>query len=205
MEKERRKENPEPVLLWELSVSFNIFHRHRVCLVAVVDLICSLYSWWEGFWSSSVAMLPLEFDCGFIPTCMWITHRSCSWGRAGGLRSALVRTGLELAQLMGLQGSWKQQVCRGAGGHRNRKCGALRLFSSSGCSAPVKMVRGSRGPWKQQVCRGAGGHGHRWYGTIRIFFWPGCSAPERIGHVGGAAAWIVGTLAAPSVQRHWYL
>jgi len=37
------------VFFWELSVSFYIFHRHRVCLVDSVDLICSLYSWWEGF------------------------------------------------------------------------------------------------------------------------------------------------------------
>ena len=28
-------------LLWELSMSFCIFHRHRVCLVNRVDLICS--------------------------------------------------------------------------------------------------------------------------------------------------------------------
>ena len=33
-----------------------------------VDLICSLYSWWEGFGSSSSATLPLGFNCGFIPT-----------------------------------------------------------------------------------------------------------------------------------------
>ena len=31
-------------LLWELLMSFYIFHRHRVCLVDRVDLICSLYS-----------------------------------------------------------------------------------------------------------------------------------------------------------------
>ena len=55
-------------LLWELSVSFYIFHRHRVCLVDRVDLICSLYSWWEGFGSSSLAILPLGFNCGFIST-----------------------------------------------------------------------------------------------------------------------------------------
>ena len=31
----------------------------RVCLVDCVDLICSLYSWWEGFGSSFLAILPL--------------------------------------------------------------------------------------------------------------------------------------------------
>jgi len=50
-------------------MSFYIFHRHRVCLVDLVDLICSLYSWWEGFGSSSLAILPLSFTCGFISTC----------------------------------------------------------------------------------------------------------------------------------------
>ena len=55
-------------LLWELSMSFYIFHRHKVCLVDNVDLICSLYSWSEGFGSSSLATLPLGFNCGFIST-----------------------------------------------------------------------------------------------------------------------------------------
>ena len=55
-------------LLWELSMTFYIFHRHRVCLVDCVDLICSLYSWSEGFGSSSFATLPLAFSCGFIST-----------------------------------------------------------------------------------------------------------------------------------------
>ena len=34
------------VLLWELSMTFSLFHRDRVFLVDRVDLICSLYSWW---------------------------------------------------------------------------------------------------------------------------------------------------------------
>ena len=55
-------------LLWELSMTFYIFHRHRVCLVERVDLICSLYSWWEGFGSYSSATLPLGFNCDFIST-----------------------------------------------------------------------------------------------------------------------------------------
>ena len=55
-------------LLWELSMAFYIFHRHRVYLVDCVDLTCSLYSWWEGLGSSSLATLPLGFNCGFIST-----------------------------------------------------------------------------------------------------------------------------------------
>ena len=64
-------------LLWELSMSFNIFHRARVCLVNLVDLICSLYRWWEGFGSSSLAALPPEFQLWFyFHLCMWVVH----WG-----------------------------------------------------------------------------------------------------------------------------
>ena len=55
-------------LLWELSMSFYVFHTHRVCLVDRVVLICSLYSWWEGFGSSSLATLALGFDCDFVST-----------------------------------------------------------------------------------------------------------------------------------------
>ena len=55
-------------LLWELSLSFYIFYRHKVCLVDCVDLIFSLYSWWEGFGFSSLATLSLGFNCGFIST-----------------------------------------------------------------------------------------------------------------------------------------
>ena len=46
----------------------DLFHRHRVCPVDCVGLISSLYSWWEGFGSSSLATLPLGFNCGFIST-----------------------------------------------------------------------------------------------------------------------------------------
>ena len=41
---------------------FYVFHRHKVCLVDCVDLICSLYSCWEGFGSSTLATLPLCFN-----------------------------------------------------------------------------------------------------------------------------------------------
>ena len=49
-------------------MEFYIFHKHRVCLVDYVDLICTLYSWLEGFGSSSLATLPPGFNCGFIST-----------------------------------------------------------------------------------------------------------------------------------------
>ena len=55
-------------------MAFYIFRRHRVCLVDHVDLICSMYSWWEGF-GSSLATLPLGFPLWFyFHLCMWIVH-----------------------------------------------------------------------------------------------------------------------------------
>ena len=42
-------------------MTFYIFHRHRVCLVDRVDLICSLYSWWE-----SLGLFPQ-------PHCPWVS------------------------------------------------------------------------------------------------------------------------------------
>ena len=51
-----------------LSALLYMFPRHRVCLIDHADLMCSLYSWWEGFGSSSLVTLPLGFNCGFIST-----------------------------------------------------------------------------------------------------------------------------------------
>ena len=50
-------------------MTFYIFHRHRVCLVYHVDLICSLYSWFWVFFLTHTAP-------GFQPLCMWVVH----WG-----------------------------------------------------------------------------------------------------------------------------
>ena len=52
-------------------MTFYIFHKNRVCLVDHVHLICSLYSWWKDFESSSLATLPLGFNYGFISTSTW--------------------------------------------------------------------------------------------------------------------------------------
>ena len=103
-------------LLWALSMSFYIFHRHRVCLVDRVDLICSLYSWCEGFGSYSLATLPLGFNYGFISTsACGLSTGVCSWGCPGGLGFAPVRarcgggTAAWVAEVLaspGTQGSW---------------------------------------------------------------------------------------------------
>ena len=104
-------------LLWELSMIFYIFHRHRVCLVDRVDLICSLYSWWEGFGSSCLAILPLGFNCGFISTSACGSSIGvCSWGCPGGLGFAPLRArggaGADtwvagVLAVPGAQGNWR--------------------------------------------------------------------------------------------------
>ena len=84
---------------------FYIFHRHRVCLVDCVDLICTLYSWWEGFGSSPLATLHMGFNCGFISTSACRSSTGvCSQGCPGGGAAAWV-TGVLVAP--GTQGSWQ--------------------------------------------------------------------------------------------------
>ena len=77
-----KEEDPKPshqlYVFPRMSVSFYIFHRRWVCLVDCVDLICKLYSLWEGFGSSSLATLPLSFNCGFISTSA--CGSSIHWG-----------------------------------------------------------------------------------------------------------------------------
>ena len=103
-------------VLWELSMTLYIFHRHRVCLVDCVDLICSLYSWWEGFGSSSLATLPLDFNCGFISTSACGSSTGvCSWGCPGGLGFVPVRARCGGAAAW-VAGFWQHQVLRGVGG-----------------------------------------------------------------------------------------
>ena len=99
-------------------MSFYIFHGHGVCLVDRLDLISSLYSWWEGLGSSSLDTLPLGFSCGFIST-------SACLGRPLGFASEAVLEDLglphegqvcvEVVQLLGSQGFWQHQVLRRVG------------------------------------------------------------------------------------------
>jgi len=97
-------------------MSFYIFHRHTVCLVDCVDLICSFYSWWKGFGSSSLATLPLGFNCGFISiSARGSSTGVCSSGFPGGLGSGPVRSrcgggaaawAAGVLATPGTQGSW---------------------------------------------------------------------------------------------------
>ena len=110
-------------------MTFYIFHRHRIWLVDPVDLVCSLYSLWEGFWSSSLTTLPLGLNCGFISTsACGLPSGICSWGCPGGLGSAPVRA----------------------------RCGAAAAWLAGTLAAP--SVQGHGRPPPQELC------------PIRVFF-----------------------------------
>ena len=95
-----------------------MFHRHRVCLVDHMDLICSLYGWREGFGSFSLATLPLGLNCGFISTSACESSPGvCFWGCPGGPGLAPVRAGCGggaaawvagVLAAPGAQGGWRQ-------------------------------------------------------------------------------------------------
>ena len=120
-------------LLWELSMSFNTFHRHRVCLVDLVDLICSLYSWWEGFGSSSLATLPLGFNCGFVSTSACGSSTGvCSWVCPGGLGFTPVR-----ARCGGGAAAWVAGVLAAPGTQGNWRLGQQEIQCSRRVWQPV--------------------------------------------------------------------
>ena len=103
------------ILLWELSVTFYIFHRQRLpnWLCGFNLLLVQVVGRFGAFFLSHTA---LGFNCGFISTSAWgLSTGDCSWGCPGGLGFATVRarcgsgaaawiTGVLAAP--GIQGSW---------------------------------------------------------------------------------------------------
>ena len=174
-----------------------------------MDLICSLYSWWEGFESSSLATVSMGFSCSFISPSACESSTGFAPGPAlGVLVSALVKT-----KCRGCAAEWVAGALAAlstdqhwAGGWGSRKYGALSGFSSPLAALSQwrlcigdSMVAWITGPWQCWLCRTAVGYCHRGYGAIRGFssLWQLCSV--RIEHEGGVASWVTGILAAPSV------
>ena len=121
------------LLFWDLSMAFYIFHRHRVCPVDCVDLICSLYSWWESLGSSSLATLPLGFNCGFISTSACGSSTGlCSGGCPGGLGSAPVR-----ARCGGGAVAWVSGVLAAPGTQGGWQLGQQEIYCSRRVWQPV--------------------------------------------------------------------
>ena len=179
-----------------------IFHRHRVCLADCVDLICSLYSYWESLGSSSLVTLPLGFNCGFISTSACGSSTGvCSWGCPGGLGFAPVRArSVEVVQLLRLQWFWQQQVLKGVGSQGSRKYNALEGYGNqywSICSSVLawRTPLPDREAWQATVYRVTKSWTlPKWPCThrSRVFFACGSSAPLRVEHEGGTAAWAQG-------------
>ena len=110
---------------------FYIFHKQGVCLVDHVHLICSMYSWWEGFGSSSLATQFLGFNCAFISTTTCESSPGVAPESAlEDLSLPLWEPGVEMVQLLGLQGFWQHQVPRGVGSYGSKKYSALEGYGN---------------------------------------------------------------------------
>ena len=194
-----------------------IFHRHRVCLVDCVDLIWSFYSWWEGFGSSSLATLPLGFNCGFISTS--------TWGLSTGV--LLLRLPWRAwvcpceGQVGGGTASWVSGVLAAPGtrvggggwwlGQQEIQCSRRvwqqvldNMFQYSCLETPFS----DREAWQATVYRVTKSWTRtKWpctHSCKAFFFFLACgsSAPVRVECEGGTVVWLAGTLVVPSVQRH---
>ena len=96
-------------------MTFYIFHRHTVCLVDHVDLICNLYSWWEGFWVFFLSHTAPGFQLWFyFHLYMWAVH----WGLLLRLpwrtRVCPCEGQVWRWQLLELEGFWQHQVTQGS-------------------------------------------------------------------------------------------
>ena len=108
-------------------MTFYIFHRHRVCLVDHVGLICSLYSWWEDFESSSLATLPLGFNCGFISTS--------TYGSSTGVQLLRLSQRVQVCLCEGQVWRWCSCLgCRGSGSTRY-----LGKFTATATATPKSL------------------------------------------------------------------
>ena len=190
-------------------MAFYIFHRHSVCLVDRVDLIYSLYSWWEVFGSSSLTTLALGFSCGFISiSACGLSTGVCSWGCPGGLGSPPGRT-----RCGGGAAAWVVGVLAASGtlgscwlGQQEIQCSRrvwqpvlANTFQYSCLEKPL-----SEKPGRSQST-GSQGVGHYQYDPThidaRIILFV-AALLQWVEHEVGAAAWFAATLALPSVQGH---
>ena len=167
--------------LWTCSMAFSISYRHRVYLVDRVDLICSLHSWREGFWSPSLATLPLGFNCDFIATSTCgLTTGVCSWGCPGGLGFTPVsaRYGSDAA-------AWVTGVLAAPGPQGGWRLGQQELYCSRRGWKPVlantlPSILAQRTPWQRSLA-GHSLQGHKMLDTTKVTLctetWEFCLLP----------------------------
>ena len=102
-----------------------------VCLAVHVDLACSLYSWWEGFRSSSLATRPLGLSCGFTSTAACVSPQG--FAPEAALEDLALSQGgpaMEGAQRLGLWGPWKGQGHRVPGSQHAQEIRPLGDFAN---------------------------------------------------------------------------
>ena len=176
-----------------------------------MDLICSLNSWWEGLGSSSLATLPLGFNCGFISTS------ACGSSTGFAPEAALEDFGLplwgpgvEVVSYLGCRGSGSAKYSgeleiRAAGNIVLSKGMATSIGQYAPIFLPVEPPLPNGEAWQATDYRVTKSQTllkwcfeHRY----KTFFACGSSAPLRVEHEGNAVAWLEGTLAVPSVQGH---
>ena len=104
-------------LLWELSMPFYIFHRHRVCFSWFygfnLQLVQLVGRFWVFFLSPPAPGFLLWF---YFHLYMWVACCGLAPGAAlEGLGLPLWGPGVEVVKLLGSQWFWQHQVLRGVG------------------------------------------------------------------------------------------
>ena len=126
-----------------------------------------------------------------------------------GLGLPLWGPGVEVGLLLGLQGFWQHQVLRGVAGQGSRKCRALEWYGDLHWPIRFSALAWRTPPWQRslaghclQGCKESDATEATLCTKTQGFFACGSSAPVRVEREGGIAAWLLGTLVAPSVQGH---
>ena len=146
-----------------------------------------------------------------LPPCMWVI-RPLGFAPEAALEDLdlpLWGPGVEVVQLLGLHGFWQHQVPRGVGGEGSRKYSALEGMTTSTGQYTSIFLPGepfsltektgrlqSTGSQSQTLLKQTCVH------RCKTSFACGSSTPVRVEHKSGTAAWLSGTLAAPSVEWH---
>ena len=130
-----------------------------------------------------------------------------------GLDLPLTGASVEVVQLLGSQGFWQHQLLREIGILGSWKHGALKAYGSQywQISSHIFAWRPNlpnREAWQAIVYRLSKSWTlkrpcmHRLKTFFFFFFACGSSVPVKVEREGGADAWLVGTLEAPSVEGH---
>jgi len=119
---------------------------------------------------------------------------------------------VEVVQLLGSQWFWQHQVLRGVGGLGSSRYSALEGYDnqywpvhSSILAWKTPMTENPGRPQSTESQRAEHDRSDPVCIDAKLFFFffhCGSSAPVRVEREGGAAAWVTGTLAAPSAQGY---